>query len=87
MKAGYCSNHLSNERLRRCYELASPRVRRYLEAEIDREQTGNGIIACRDGFRSGRLTPEMFLDLGRQVGIIPRIAEIDESAVLCEFSN
>lgn len=30
----YYSKRLSGERLRRCYELASPRVRRYLESEI-----------------------------------------------------
>jgi 2-polyprenyl-6-hydroxyphenyl methylase/3-demethylubiquinone-9 3-methyltransferase len=31
----YYRDSLSAERLRRCYELAPPRVRRYLEAEID----------------------------------------------------
>ena len=33
-RAGYYSDKLSAERLRRCYEVAPPRVRRYLEAEI-----------------------------------------------------
>jgi SAM-dependent methyltransferase len=32
---GYYSEKLSGERLRRCYELAPPRVQRYLQAEID----------------------------------------------------
>jgi 2-polyprenyl-6-hydroxyphenyl methylase/3-demethylubiquinone-9 3-methyltransferase len=31
---GYYAEKLSGERLRRCYEVASPRVRQYLEAEI-----------------------------------------------------
>jgi len=31
---GYYFRKLSGERLRRCYEIASPRVKRYLEAEI-----------------------------------------------------
>jgi 2-polyprenyl-6-hydroxyphenyl methylase/3-demethylubiquinone-9 3-methyltransferase len=31
---GYYTENLSGERLRRCYEIAPPRVRRYLEAEI-----------------------------------------------------
>lgn len=31
----YYSESLSGERLRRCYEVATPRVRRYLEAEIE----------------------------------------------------
>lgn len=32
---GYYSERLSGKRLRQCYELAPPRVQRYLEAEID----------------------------------------------------
>jgi 2-polyprenyl-6-hydroxyphenyl methylase/3-demethylubiquinone-9 3-methyltransferase len=32
---GYYSERLSGQRLRLCYELAPPRVQRYLEAEID----------------------------------------------------
>jgi ubiquinone/menaquinone biosynthesis C-methylase UbiE len=32
---GYYSEQLSAERLRRCYEIAPPRVRRYLNAEIE----------------------------------------------------
>jgi 2-polyprenyl-6-hydroxyphenyl methylase/3-demethylubiquinone-9 3-methyltransferase len=32
---GYYAERLSADRLRRCYELASPRVRRYLAAEIE----------------------------------------------------
>jgi hypothetical protein len=31
---GYYARGLAGERLRRCYELAPDRVRRYLEAEI-----------------------------------------------------
>ena len=31
----YYSRQLSGERLRLCYEIAPPRVRRYLEAEIE----------------------------------------------------
>lgn len=33
-QSGYYRQRLSGERLRRCYELASPRIRRYLEAEV-----------------------------------------------------
>lgn len=32
---GYYEDRLSGERLRRCYEIAPPRIRRYLEAEIE----------------------------------------------------
>jgi 2-polyprenyl-6-hydroxyphenyl methylase/3-demethylubiquinone-9 3-methyltransferase len=34
MMCGYYADNLSGERLRRCYEIAPPRVQRYLEAEI-----------------------------------------------------
>ncbi len=34
MSGGYYTDHLSAERLRRCYALAPPRVRQYLEAEL-----------------------------------------------------
>lgn len=48
---GYYTARLSGERLRRCYEVASPRIRRYLEAEID--------------FVLGRLRPtDSVLELG-----------------------
>lgn len=33
--SGYYSEKLSAERLRRCYDIAPPRVRRYLQSEID----------------------------------------------------
>jgi SAM-dependent methyltransferase len=32
---GYYARKLSGERLRQCYEIASPRVKQYLEAEVD----------------------------------------------------
>jgi 2-polyprenyl-6-hydroxyphenyl methylase/3-demethylubiquinone-9 3-methyltransferase len=32
---GYYDEHLSAERLRRCYDLAPPRIQRYLRAEVD----------------------------------------------------
>ena len=35
---GYYENYLSADRLRLCYEIAPPRVQRYLEAEIQRQK-------------------------------------------------
>jgi len=40
--ADYCAEKLSAARLRRCYELAPPRVRRYLAAEIDQVRSHCG---------------------------------------------
>lgn len=59
----YYSRSLSGERLRRCYELAPPRVRRYLEAEIDfvlARVTASSIVlelGCGYGRVLGRLGP------------------------------
>lgn len=54
-----------------------------LLGEIDRDATGDGVIACRDGFRSGLMTPREFESLWRASGLSPRIAEIDGSSTFC----
>lgn len=61
---GYYSAKLSGDRLRRCYELASPRVRQYLEAEIE--------------FVMARLrAPDRVLELGCGYGrVAVRLAEV-----------
>jgi ubiquinone/menaquinone biosynthesis C-methylase UbiE len=56
-----------------------------LVGPIDYEQTGNGTIACKDGFRSGTVSPEAFLSFGKRLGVEPEVTEVDESSVFCEF--
>ena len=56
-----------------------------LVGEIDYERTGNGVIACKDGFRSGVVSRQEFESLGSELGLVPTITEIDESSVFCEF--
>ncbi len=56
-----------------------------LLGEIDYSGCQNGIIACKDGFRSGRMTPEDFRSLCLRVGVEPGMAEIDGSSVFCEI--
>ena len=59
----YYSEKLSTERLRRCYEIAPPRVRQYLEAEI-----GHVLGHVRPG--------DVFLELGCGYGrVMERIAD------------
>jgi 2-polyprenyl-6-hydroxyphenyl methylase/3-demethylubiquinone-9 3-methyltransferase len=56
-----------------------------LLGEIDCEKTGNGEIVCRDGFRSGYMTPEDFRAFGSISGPDPKVSEVDGSSVFCEI--
>jgi SAM-dependent methyltransferase len=53
---------------------------------IDYEQTKNGLIVCKDGFRATTLSPEDFKALAAQVGHVPRIVEVDGSSIFCEIA-
>jgi ubiquinone/menaquinone biosynthesis C-methylase UbiE len=56
-----------------------------LLGEIDYDSTGNGVIVCRDGFRSGTMTPTDFRELCARAGVEPVITEVDGSSVFCEI--
>ena len=67
----YYAEKLSADRLRRCYEIAPPRVRQYLQAEIDHASTkiraGDSVLELGCGY--GRILAEMSGKAGRLVGI------------------
>jgi ubiquinone/menaquinone biosynthesis C-methylase UbiE len=68
---GYYSEKLAGQRLKRCYDIASPRVKRYLRAEIDHVLSG---VSDKDtvlelGCGYGRVTCEMAAAAKRAVGI------------------
>jgi SAM-dependent methyltransferase len=67
----YYAQKLSAERLRRCYELAPPRVRRYLEAEIEYvlDRIGPGDTVLELGCGYGRVLGRMAERARRAVGI------------------
>lgn len=52
---------------------------------IDYGASTGGVIACKDGFRAGRLAPEELRALCSSVGVEPEIKEIDGSSVFCEI--
>jgi len=55
-----------------------------LLGEIDHEATGDGVIACKDGFRSGRMRSEDFEMLARRLGLGGTIEVVDGSITFCE---
>lgn len=56
-----------------------------LLGEIDYDETGNNMIVCKDGFRTGIVKPDEFCSLVRKYGSDPKITEVDESSVFCEI--
>jgi 2-polyprenyl-6-hydroxyphenyl methylase/3-demethylubiquinone-9 3-methyltransferase len=56
-----------------------------LVGEIDPEQTRDGVIACRDGFRSGTMRPEAFEALCARLGLPAALQEVDGSSLFCEI--
>ncbi len=72
---GYYEDRLSGERLRRCYELAPPRIRQYLDAEIR--------FAAEQLRGSGR-TLELGCGYGR---VLREIAPVVPRLVGCDISE
>jgi 2-polyprenyl-6-hydroxyphenyl methylase/3-demethylubiquinone-9 3-methyltransferase len=54
---------------------------------LDREACVDGVIACKDGFRSGRVTPDEFRSLCAQLGAEPILTEVDGSSLFCEIGK
>jgi len=58
-------------------------AREGLVGEIDPEQTGDGVIVCRDGFRAGIMEAEDFRSLCTRLRLQAEIVEVDGSSVFC----
>jgi 2-polyprenyl-6-hydroxyphenyl methylase/3-demethylubiquinone-9 3-methyltransferase len=58
---------------------------RGLIGEIDREATRDGVIVCRDGFRSVTWDEAGFRSLVEPLGLAPRFVEVDGSSLFCEI--
>lgn len=92
-QAGYYSRRLGGERLRQCYALASPRVRQYLDAEIEfvrsRLEATDDVLELGCGY--GRVTLELAGSAGRVVGIDTSVESLELARALageegaCDF--
>jgi 2-polyprenyl-6-hydroxyphenyl methylase/3-demethylubiquinone-9 3-methyltransferase len=56
-----------------------------LLGEIDWDQTEDGVIVCKDGFRATTFGPDEFTNLTNSLGIDSRIIEVDDSSIFCEI--
>ncbi len=56
-----------------------------LIGEIDHDETGNGVIVCRDGFRAETVGPGEFRSISKELGLDSVITEVDGSSVFCEI--
>ena len=56
-----------------------------LVGAIDYDQTENGTVVCKDGFRAGMFSPEAFRVLCRRLRVEPAITTVDDSSVFCEI--
>jgi len=68
---GYYQRHLSGIRLQRAYEIASPRIRQYLRAEIDHvaRRLRGAVCVLELGCGYGRILREIAPRVGRAAGI------------------
>jgi len=57
-----------------------------LIGEIDWDQTKNGIISCKDGFKAITFTSEDFNNLISQLDIEATIVEVDKSSIFCAIT-
>ena len=56
-------------------------VNKGLLGELDEEQTKDGVIVCKDGFRAVTFTEKDFVELGEASGCRYEIQEVDESSL------
>ena len=90
---GYYEGKLSGDRLRRCYELASPRVKQYLEAEVQfvlqHLQSNDSVLELGCGY--GRVAFRLAEVANRVVGIDSAVGNLRLARQLsgansrCEF--
>jgi SAM-dependent methyltransferase/uncharacterized RDD family membrane protein YckC len=56
-----------------------------LTGEIDEENTREGLIVCKDGFKSHTVTAQDFRALTSEFGLVPLVTEVDGSSLFCEL--
>ena len=75
----YYSNKLSAEKLRKCYEIATPAIRKYLNSELNyvlkKINQGDSVLELGCGY--GRILPFLAVKAGQVVGIDTSMPSIE----------
>jgi 2-polyprenyl-6-hydroxyphenyl methylase/3-demethylubiquinone-9 3-methyltransferase len=58
-----------------------------LLGEIDYEQTKEGTVVCKDGFKAITYSGDEFLELASEFNVEANIYEVDDSVVFCEIKK
>ncbi len=76
--SSYYTDKLSAHRLKQCYEIAPPRVKQYLEAEVNHvlEKIRSGDLVLELGCGYGRILPRLARDAGLAVGVDTSLASL-----------
>ncbi|MCK4595836.1 class I SAM-dependent methyltransferase [candidate division WOR-3 bacterium] len=87
---GYYSDKLSAERLKRCYEIAPPRVQQYLKEEVNyvlqKIHPGDTVLELGCGY--GRILPQLTQRAHRVIGIDTSLVSLYIGReTLCDISN
>lgn len=79
MRGGYYSHKLSAVRLKQVYEIAPPRVRQYLDAEVNHvvEKIRPGDLVIELGCGYGRILPKLAGEAGWVIGIDTSVPSLE----------
>lgn len=58
-----------------------------LLGEIDMEETRDGVITCKDGFRAVTHSPEEMEQIGKSTGFPYKVTEVDKSSIFLVISK
>ena len=58
-----------------------------LLGEIDFQQTGNGVIVCKDGFKATTVSAAEFSALAAGLNVSVNLVEVDQSSLFCEMKK
>lgn len=89
-RRGYYAEHLSASRLRSCYEIATPRIKQYLDAEVEHVagqiRASDSVLELGCGY--GRVIAQLTRRAGMLVGVDTSVSSLKLAGeLLCDEAN